>query len=152
MGLDEGKWVPPLRLLTLIAFSFAACGGDPEDLGPEAALTNFLVAMEQSTHAPEQRKAAFDWLDQPSRKVLAERAELTASLAGRKLAPWELLVPGRVSFAGLARTGVKMTSEVSGEQAKVRIPVEGQAPAEVAMVREDGRWHVVLGLTPTSSE
>jgi hypothetical protein len=130
----------------------AACGGDPEDLGPEAALTNFLVAMEQSTHAPEQRKAAFGWLDEQSRKVLAERAELTASLAGRKLEAWELLVPGRVSFGGLARAGVKMSAEVSGERAKVRIPVEGQGPAEVAMVREQGSWHVVLGLLPTSSE
>jgi hypothetical protein len=141
-----------LRLLAVLALSFAACGSDPDDLSPDAALTNFLVAMEQSTHAPEQRKAAFDWLDQQSRKQLSERADLTASLAGRKLAPWELLVPGRVSFAGLARGGVKMSTEVSGDRARVRIPVEGQGPVEVAMIREDGRWHVVLGLTPTSSE
>lgn len=126
-----------------------ACGEEPEGLDPKAALTGFLMAMEHSTHAPEQRKAAYEWIDRESRAALTERAELTASLAGRKLEPWELLVPGRVSFAELGRRGVKMTADIRGDQATVSIPVEGRPAAEVPMVRENGRWHVVLGLKPS---
>ena len=136
----------PLRALIVGVWLLCSCARDPGELSPDAALTEFLSAVEGSTHQPALRKTAYEWLDKSSRGALAERAARTASLAGRKLEPWEMLVPGRLSFAGLGRSGVRMQVQINGDKARVKIPIEKRAPAEVDMVREDGRWRVVLGL------
>jgi hypothetical protein len=138
-----------LRILCLaLAFLglLGACAPDPGDLGPTEALATFLTAVERSTHMPEQRKIAFEWLDRQSQEALAERARLGNSLAGRKLTPWEMLVPGRVSFAGQSIAGVRMTAKIDGDHATVSMLLD--KPTEVPMLREQGRWRVVLGLTP----
>jgi hypothetical protein len=137
-------------LRVLLAFTLAllcACAPDPSDLGPTEALGAFLTAVERSTHAPEQRKLAYEWIDTQSQGTLAERARLANSLAGRKLQAWEMLVPGRVSFAGQSIAGVRMTADVEGDRATVSIHIDKGDPVEVPMVREQGRWRVVLGLT-----
>ncbi len=130
----------------MICVFWLGCARDPAEISPDAALTEFLSAVEASTHAPDQRKGAYEWLDKSSRTALAERAARTASLAGRKLEPWEMIVPGRLGFSGIGRPGVRMDVHIEGDKATVRIPMEKRAPAEVAMVREEGRWRVVLGL------
>ncbi len=136
-----------LRPLFLCVW-LASCGQDPGELAPDAALTEFLSAVEGSTHQPSLRKIAYEWLDMSSRAALQQRAARTASLAGRKLEPWEMIVPGRLSFAGLSRSGVRMNVRINGDKARVKIPIEKRAPAEVDMVREEGRWRVVLGVQP----
>lgn len=137
-----------LRPLSLaLVLLLCACAPDPGDLGPTDALGAFLTAVERSTHAPEQRKVAYEWLDSKSQAALADRARLSNSLAGRKLQAWEMLVPGRVSFAGQSIAGVRMTADVDGDHATVSILIDKGDPIEVPMVREDGRWRVVLGLS-----
>ena len=123
-----------------------ACAPDPRDLGPSEALAAFLTAVERSTHAPEQRKVAYEWIDKKSQAALDQRARLTNSLSGRRLSAWEMLVPGRVSFAGQSMAGVRMTAKVEGDRATVSIHISRGDAVEVPMVREDGRWRVVLGL------
>jgi hypothetical protein len=129
-----------------------ACAPDPEELGPVEVLRGFLGDLERSAHAPELRKAAFDALDAQSQAALKERAELSGSLVGRALKPWELLVPGRLGFSLKSMGNVKLHAEVSGEKASVHIPVQNRKAVEVPMVREEGRWRVQLGLTQTASE
>lgn len=138
-----------LRVLYLTALLavLCACAPDPRDLGPTEALGAFLTAVERSTHAPEQRRIAYEWLDTQSQTALTQRAKLSNSLAGRKLQAWEMLVPGRVSFAGQSIAGVRMTADVEGDRATVSILIDKGDPIEVPMVREQGRWRVVLGLT-----
>jgi hypothetical protein len=126
-----------------------ACGRQPEDFTPDEVLKSFLAAIERSTNDPEARKTAYAWVDDQSKAALIERAELTASLAGQKLAPWELLVPGRVSFAGIGRAELRMRVRVDGDKASVEIPIENRDSVSVPMLREEGVWHVVLGLSPT---
>jgi hypothetical protein len=138
-----------LRFLALLLLLLAACAPDPTELGPVEALSTFLAAIDRSAQAPEQRKMAFEWLDASSQAALKERAELSASLAGRSLAPWEMLVPGRLGFSLRSMGNVRMSAEVSGEKATVSIPVHGREPVRVPMVREGGRWRVQLGLKPT---
>jgi hypothetical protein len=133
-----------LRVFCLLLLLSVGCAPDPRDLGPTEALTTFLTAIDRSTHAPDQRKLAFDWLDHKSQEALAERARLANSLAGRKLAPWEMLVPGRLAFAGQGIAGVRMTANVQGDDATVSLLLD--KPTEVSMKREQGRWRVVLGL------
>lgn len=126
------------------------CAADPSDLEPTEALTAFLSALERSTHAPDQRRLAFEWLDLDSQRVLAERARLSSSLAGRPFEPWEMLVPGRISFASQSIAGARLRAKVDGTHAVVEIPAErGVAPppaTQVPMVREGGRWRVALDL------
>ncbi len=139
---------PLIVTLSLLGALLSGCARDPAELAPDAAVNEFLSAIEGSIHDPSLRKTAYEWLDKSSRTALKERAARTASLAGRKLEPWEMIVPGRLSFAGLGRSGVRMHVRIEGDKAKVEIPIEKRAPAEVELVREEGRWRVVLGLKP----
>lgn len=123
------------------------CAADPSDLEPTEALTAFLAALERSTHAPDQRRLAYDWLDQDSQRVLNDRAKLSSSLAGRPFEAWDMLVPGRVSFAAQSIAGVRLSAQVDGEHATVAVPGEGTVGNKVPMVRQGGRWRVMLGLT-----
>ena len=81
--------------------------------------------------------------------MLEQRARLSSSLAGRTFEPWDMLVPGRVSFASQSVAGARLHAKVDGAHATVEIPVEKSVsppPAtKVAMVREAGRWRVALG-------
>jgi hypothetical protein len=130
----------------------ASCATDAAEYGPVEALATFLAAVDRSAQAPEQRKAAYEWLDAASQAALKERAELSASLVGRAFQPWEMLVPGRLGFSLRSMGNVRMSAEVSGDKATVRIPVHDREPVVVPMVREEGRWRVQLGLKPATSE
>jgi hypothetical protein len=141
------------RLLSpLFALFLLACAPDPGELGPVEVLKSFLASLELSAQAPDQRKAAYDWLDSESQAALKERAELASSLVGRALQPWELLVPGRLGFSLKAMSNVNLRADVSGDRATVRIPVQNRKPVDVPMVRQGGTWRVQLGLTQTTSE
>lgn len=145
-------------LLTLsAALCVGACAPDPGELPPHAALRAFLTALDRSPHAPEQLKVAFDWVDSKSQIALKQRAELAASLAGRSISAWDMLVAGRGSFSTYSVSGLRMRSRINGERAFVTIQVDprdtgrepkeaGPAEVEVPLVREQGRWRVVLGL------
>jgi hypothetical protein len=122
------------------------CAADPSELEPTEALTAFLAALERSTHAPDQRKLAYDWLDLRSQRSLTERAKLSSSLSGRPFEPWEMLVPGRISFAAHSLVGARLSAQVDGEHASVALPGASSAGSRVPMVRESGRWRVVLGM------
>jgi len=126
------------------------CAADPSDLQPTEALSAFLSALERSTHAPDQRKLAYEWLDLETQRALTERARLASSLGGRPFEPWDMLVPGRVSFASQSITGVRLRARVQGERATIEIPPEQGVipppPTQVPMVREAGRWRVALAM------
>jgi hypothetical protein len=135
----------------VLSTALLGCAADPSELEPTEALTAFLAALERSTHAPDQRRLAYEWLDLDSQKALAQRARLSSSLAGRPFEPWEMLVPGRVSFAEQSLAGTRLHAKVDGERALVEIPVEKAVvdppkATQVAMVREAGRWRVALGV------
>ncbi|MET0285578.1 MAG: hypothetical protein ABW352_13945 [Polyangiales bacterium] len=136
-------------VIAVLVLSLLGCAADPSELEPTEALTAFLAALERSTHAPDQRRLAYDWLDLSSQKALAQRARLSSSLAGRPFEPWDMLVPGRVSFASQSLDGTRLHARVDGERAMVEMPVEKiidpPTATQVAMVREAGRWRVSLG-------
>jgi hypothetical protein len=131
--------------LLWLVLACAACAADPGELSPKQALVAFLTALDRSTHAPEQLKVAYDWVDQASQAALKRRAELAASLAGRSVAAWDMLVAGRSSFSAYpVPTIARVRSE--GDRAFVSLQVEGRSDVEVQMRRQGGRWRVVLGL------
>jgi hypothetical protein len=130
----------------------SGCAPRPEQFSPSEALTAFLTALDRSTHAPEQLQTAFEWVDKNSQAAMKQRANLAASLAGRSIAPWDMLVSGRASFSAYSVPSLRMRSNIQGDQATVTMPLEGRADVTVSMVREDGRWRVVLGLLPELRE
>lgn len=133
------RW-PAILMLTALG-----CAADPSELEPTEALTAFLSALERSTHAPDQRKLAFDWLALDSQRTLEQRARLSSSLAGRPFEAWDMLVPGRMSFATHNLGNARLRARVDGDHATVEIPIErSQPPDKVTMVREAGRWRVSL--------
>jgi hypothetical protein len=139
-------------VIALLLLVVIGCAPDAAEYGPVEALATFLAAIDRSAQAPEQRKQAFDWLDAQSQAALKERAELSASLVGHSLEPWEMLVPGRLGFSLRSMGNVRMSAELQGDKATVTIPVHGREPVLVPMVREGGRWRVQLGLKPAPSE
>jgi hypothetical protein len=140
----------PFVALWLLLVS--GCAPRPEQLSPNDALKAFLTALDRSTHAPEQLQTAFEWVDKQSQATLKQRASLAASLAGRSISPWDMLVPGRASFSAYSVPSLRMRSQIDGDKATVTIPIEGRPDVTVQMAREDGRWHVVLGLQPDLRE
>jgi hypothetical protein len=135
-----------LRSITLAALLLVACVPKPGELSPTEALSAFLTAVEQSTHAPEQQQVAYEWVDVHSQEALAKRASAAASVGGRTLKPWDMIVPGRLSFASQPVASVAMRARIEGDRAVVEVPTERGDKLEVPMVREQGRWRVVLGL------
>jgi hypothetical protein len=151
-------WAPKERhssvvrgFIALVALSLglvSGCAPRPEQLAPNEALSAFLTALDRSTHAPEQLETAFAWIDKKSQAALKQRASLAASLAGRSIAPWDMLVPGRASFSAYSVPSLRMRAAVEGDKARITMPVEGRDDLVVDMVREDRRWRVLLGITP----
>lgn len=133
-------------LVSLFLLFCMACAPDPGELSPSEALRAFLTALDRSPHAPEQLKVAYEWLDTKSQAALKQRAELAASLAGRSIFAWDMLVAGRGSFSDYSVPSLRMRARVEGERAFVTIAGEGHGEVEIPMVREQGRWRVVLGL------
>jgi hypothetical protein len=139
-------------VLLLFLSGWLGCAPSPAELSPTEALTAFLTALDRSTHAPEQLQVAYDWLDQNSQGALKERAGMSASLAGRSVAAWDMLVPGRASFSAYSVPSLRMRARIQGEQAVVTLQLDAHEDVEIPMRREEGRWRVVLGLKPTMPE
>ena len=133
-----------------LAALLAACAPAPSDETPLGALRMFLRAMERSGSDSTALEEAYGLLDAGARTALEQRARDASALAnGREFAPWEMLAQGRyrVRFA-YAEYGA-MRESVDGERATVTVVGTDRAShAEVPLVREEGRWRVVLHVPP----
>ena len=81
------------------------------------------------------------------RKNLEERAQRASAVSGRPVAPEEMLVPSRFSLMFEPQSYV---AEIKGKWS--RVTVTGSNPklelAEIACVKEEGRWRVALQFPP----
>jgi hypothetical protein len=145
-------WTAVLLCATACLLCAAACNDAPEQLSPVATVRHFLEIMERSAD-DSALKEAYRMLDAPARKALAERAERATTLAGRRYEPWQMLSQGRYRqrFAPASTHG--MRERVQGERAVVTVTsAGGSAQSEVALVREEGSWRIVLAIPPMRSE
>ncbi len=147
-----------LRVLCVVGLcvaSIAACAPAPSDTTPTGALRMFLRAMENGACPATALEHAFELLHGGARSALEQRARDASALAnGREFAPWEMLAQGRyrVRFA-YAEYG-SMRERIDGDSATVTVVgTDGSSRANVPLVREAGRWRVVLVIaTPPPHE
>ncbi|MEM9190663.1 MAG: hypothetical protein AAGF12_15870 [Myxococcota bacterium] len=145
------------RVLSAICVlaSLSACDSEPTDETPAGALTLFLRAMDRSERDAAGLRDAYELLDRESRAALQERADLANSsgVSGRRFQPWEMLVRGRFHLRFVPRSEDGIREIIEEGQARVIVTGnrDGQR-ADIPMVREDGRWKVVLNLPPLLDE
>lgn len=146
------RTVAIVALLALaLGLPLAGCTEAPTDETPSGTVRLFLAALQRSERDPAALREAYRLLSASSRRALAERAHLAGSLGARELEPWEMIVAGRSreTFAP-ARGSRGMRESIDREHATVTVrSQDGDRTAEVALVRERGRWRIVMELPPT---
>jgi len=123
------------------------CEAEANDSTPERVVQEFIDRMQRVHGDSHAARLAYELLWSDARRNLAERAKRASSVAGREIAPEEMVAPSHFSLAYRPR---KLTARVAGDWAEVTVAGEsGEAPARVVKcVREDGHWRVVLELPP----
>jgi hypothetical protein len=132
-------------VLTLALVLAAGCDDVPTDETPRGALTMFLAAMDRSERDPDALQEAYALLSSSTRRELAARAR---AVGNERLEPWDMLVRGRFRMTFTPRAGSRgMRERIRGSRATVIVTDQDERRrAEVPLVKEDGRWRVVLEL------
>ena len=143
--LITARWSLPAVALVLVA---AGCEDVPTDETPRGALRLFIDAMERSERDHDALQEAYALLSRDTRRELTARAR--TALGGERLEPWDMLVRGRFRLTftpGVRARG--MRERIRGSRATVVVrDASGRRRAEVPLVREGGRWRIVLELPP----
>ncbi len=131
--------------LALLAALQVGCEAEANDSTPERVVQEFMDRMQRVHGDPHAARLAYELLWADARRNLAERAKRASSVAGREIAPEEMIAPSHFS---LAYTPKKLTARTDGDWAEVTVLGEsnGAPPRTVKCVREDGHWRVVLEL------
>jgi hypothetical protein len=123
----------------------AACRQEPSDVEPDRLVADFIQRMQRVHGERKSARAAYDLLWADARRNLAERAKRASDVAGREIAPEEMLPPSRFSLHHKPR---RYEARVDGDWAEVTVTGEDGSADKVKCVREDGNWRVVLELPP----
>jgi hypothetical protein len=123
----------------------AGCEEEGSDSEPERLVAEFIGRMQRVHGERKAARAAYDLLWSDARRNLAERAKRASDVAGREIAPEEMLPPSRFSLHHKPR---RYEAHVDGDWAEVSVSSDSGSVDRVKCVREDGKWRVVLELPP----
>lgn len=131
-------------LLVLVALSASACRERADEPGPEEAVQEFVDNMQRVHGDIERSRAAYALLSKNDRDNLADRARRASAVAGRTLAPEEMLAPSRFY---LEFQPTRWTSKNVGNYSVVTAfgPSADQR-REIRCVKEDDGWKVLLDI------
>jgi hypothetical protein len=135
---------PPWLLLAPLGL-LVGCEEEASDAEPDRLVAEFIQRMQRVHGDRKLAKAAYDLLWRDARRNLAERAKRASDVAGREIAPEEMLPPSRFS---LHRKPRRYEARIDGDWAEVTVTGEDGTVDRVKCVREDGKWRVVLELPP----
>jgi hypothetical protein len=121
----------------------SGCEEEGSDNEPDRLVAEFITRMQRVHGDRKMARAAYDLLWSDARRNLAERAKRASDVAGREIAPEEMLPPSRFSLHHKPR---HYEARVDGDWAEVTVTGEDAAVGRVKCVREDGKWRVVLEL------
>lgn len=133
----------PLALGALALSVLLGCEEEGSDNEPDRLVAEFVTRMQRVHGDRKAARAAYDLLWGDARRNLAERAKRASDVAGREIAPEEMLPPSRFTLHHKPR---RFEARVDGDWAEVTVTGEGGAVDRVKCVREDGKWRVVLEL------
>jgi hypothetical protein len=131
---------------TLALATLTACNSEPLGADPTRVVDAFIERMQRVHGDPKAARAAYGLLCTEAQSNLAERAKRASAVAGRKVAPEEMLAPSHFS---LRFKPSRYRARIDGDWAVVS--ASGEEPgqrAEVRCVKQDGGWRVMLELPP----
>ncbi len=131
----------------LLLLSSLACEKETQEEAPGAVALGFVAAMRRVHGDLEASKRAYDYLWEPARKNLKERARRASALSGRELHPGELIVP---SWFALHLIPESFEQRIDGKWAQVIIFDAAGESSTARLVEEEGKWKVALELPPLS--
>ena len=133
--------------LSLASTVLTGCEAEANDSTPERVVQEFIDRMQRVHGDSHAARLAYELLWADARRNLAERAKRASAVAGREIAPEEMIAPSHFSLAYRPK---KVTARVDGDWAEVTVSGESSTapPHVVKCVREDGHWRVVLELPP----
>jgi hypothetical protein len=133
-------------LLALLVLPMG-CEAEANDSTPERVVQEFIDRMQRVHGDSHAARLAYELLWSDARRNLAERAKRASAVAGREIAPEEMIAPSHFSLAYRPK---KLSARVDGDWAEVTVAGESNTapPHVVKCVREDGHWRVVLELPP----
>jgi hypothetical protein len=129
----------------LLAVVLAVCEAQPADAHPEHVVEHFIDRMQRVHGDPRTARAAYELLWTDAKRNLAERAKRASAVAGREIAPEDMLAPTRFSLRFKPK---RYKASVDGDWAEVTVTGEDPDGERnvVKCVREDGSWRVVVEL------
>ena len=132
-------------LLVVAGLSQLGCEAEAKDSTPERVVQEFIDRMQRVHGDRRAARLAYELLWVDARRNLAERAKRASAVAGREIAPEEMIAPSHFSLAYRPK---KLTAHTDGDWAEVTMSGGSNAtqPHTVKCVREDGHWRVVLEL------
>jgi hypothetical protein len=125
--------------------SLLGCEEEASDGEPDRVVAELIQRMQRVHGERKAARAAYDLLWSDARRNLAERAKRASDVAGREIAPEEMLPPSRFSLHHKPR---HFEMRIDGDWAEVTVTGEDGSVDRVKCVREDGKWRVVLELPP----